>query len=941
MKTLISLPPNPAACFEELEGLAENNFYCDADPPGYLGSGGGAVWLLEGCHGRESDDSFERWLSVEKRIIIHAGGQSRRLPAYAPSGKILTPVPVFRWERGQRLNQDLLSLQLPLYKDIMEKAPEGYHTLIASGDVYIRLAGALPNMPEADVLCLALWSDSITAGRHGVFLLSRNKPSELDYMLQKPSLEELGGLTRTHFYLMDIGVWLLSDRAVRALRERSHADGTLRYDLYAEFGGALGTHPRIADKAINSLSVKIVPLTNAEFYHFGTGRELISSTMAIQNVVRDQRAIMHRYIKPHPAMFVQNALVEAPLQSANYNLWIENSYLGPRWNLSDHHIITGVPQNDWEMDLPSGICVDVAPVGDAGWAARPYGFDDSFAAYARNGNHRFMGKPLRSWLKERKVAVEDFDGDMQNARLFPICSSTNELGLALRWMINQPDMDDGRKAWESARKLSATDIMHQCNLPRLFDQRRRYRRLNLPALALNHDKSIFYQIDLNHVAREYAEAQLPPPALLPDDAPVMKQIHNRMLRALTMRLSGCDYASEERAAFESLCNGMLAGMTAPREQPRLCMYADQIVWARSPVRIDLAGGWTDTPPYCLYEGGNVVNMAVELNEQPPLQVYIKPSAHPYITLRSIDLGATEQIRSYEELTHFSKVGSPFSIPRAALALAGFAPAFAQKRYPSLSDQLKEFGSGLELTLLSAVPAGSGLGTSSILAATTLAALSDCCGLSWDKNEIGNRTLILEQLLTTGGGWQDQFGGLLHGLKLLQTTDGFQQSPLVRWLPHSIFTDPAYRSCHLLYYTGLTRTAKEILAEIVRGMFLNSSATLRILGSMKRHALDMFDAIQQGDFERYGRLVLQTWQQNKALDAGVNPPAIERLIQSIAKYAHGYKLPGAGGGGFLYIVAKDPEAAGQIQRILASNSTQPNARFVEMSLSSVGLQVSRS
>ena len=55
----------------------------------------------------------------------------------------------------------------------------------------------------------------------------------------------------------------------------------------------------------------------------------------------------------------------------------------------------------------------------------------------------------------------------------------------------------------------------------------------------------------------------------------------------------------------------------------------------------------------------------------------------------------------------------------------------------------------------------------------------------------------------------------------------------------------------------------------------------------------------------------------------------------------YKLPGAGGGGYLYMVAKDPEAAARIKRVLAENRQHPNARFVDMSLSNQGLQVSRS
>ena len=68
------------------------------------------------------------------------------------------------------------------------------------------------------------------------------------------------------------------------------------------------------------------------------------------------------------------------------------------------------------------------------------------------------------------------------------------------------------------------------------------------------------------------------------------------------------------------------------------------------------------------------------------------------------------------------------------------------------------------------------------------------------------------------GWQDQYGGVLQGIKLLQTEPGFVQNPLIHWLPEHLFTHPEYRDCHLLYYTGITRTAKGILAEIVRSMF---------------------------------------------------------------------------------------------------------------------------
>lgn len=421
----------------------------------------------------------------------------------------------------------------------------------------------------------------------------------------------------------------------------------------------------------------------------------------------------------------------------------------------------------------------------------------------------------------------------------------------------------------------------------------------------------------------------------------MTRVSDYMFRAKVRQLSGEAYEDDESKAFGLMREGLTAAALAKKQQPYLSVYSDQIVWGRSPVRIDLAGGWTDTPPYCLNEGGNVVNIAIELNGQPPLQVYVKPCKEYKIILRSIDLGAMETVVTYEELHDFMQVGSPFSIPKAALVLAGFQPGFSVDVYATLEEQLKAFGSGIEITLLSAIPAGSGLGTSSILASTVLGAVSDFCGLKWDKNEICNRTLILEQLLTTGGGWQDQYGGVLRGVKLLQTHAGIEQSPLVRWLPDYLFTGSEYQKCHLLYYTGITRTAKGILAEIVRSMFLNSTEHLALLGSMKSHALDLYEAVQRGNFDEMGRLVGKSWKQNQALDSGTNPASVEAIIRRIDDYCLGYKLPGAGGGGYLYMVAKDSEAAVKIRTILTQNPPNSCARFVDMTLSDKGLQVSRS
>ena len=779
--------------------------------------------------------------------------------------------------------------------------------MIVSGDVYIRAAERLAPVPEADVVCYGLWLNSSIAKNHGVFYSTHDAPSVLNRMLQKPSVEKLNSLLQTGYFLTDIGIWLLSDRAVELLRKRSrNADGSFReYDLYSEFGRALGTDPEITDPELRQLTVAIVPLPGGQFYHFGTGREMISSTLAVQNIVNDQREIMHRDRKPHPSIFVQNTITEIRFDASNTNIWIENSHIAKGWKLTSDHIITGVPANNWELSLTPGQCVDIIPVNDNAYAVRVYNIDDRFA------------------------------GDEQKRPQFPVVTDISDMGRIVKAML------EGNADLAGYDMLSAERISDIARLDRLVAQRRAFRKQNRIALAENHNHSVFYQTDLLEAAKAFATDSIPLPSPISETEPLVKRASDAMFRAEVKRRSNQEWKADQDTAFSILREGLTCAALEKKQLPQRAVCSDQIVWSRSPVRIDIAGGWSDTAPYCLMEGGTVINFAIELNGQPPLQAYVRPCKEPHIICRSIDLGAEERIDNFDAILDFHRVGSPFSIPKAALALAGFHPRFCEVTYPSLKAQLEDFGSGLEITLFSAIPAGSGLGTSSILAATVLGAISDFCSLAWDKNEICSRTLVLEQLLTTGGGWQDQFGGVIGGVKLLQTSKGFEQNPMVSWLPDTLFTDPEYASCHLLYYTGITRTAKDILAEIVRNMFLNEGAQLRLLRSMKAHTMEMYDAIMRCNFNRLGELVRTTWNQKMAIDRGTNPPEVDAITRRIDDLCLGYKLPGAGGGGYLYMIAKDPEAAARICQLLHTEPLRPNARLVDLSLSRSGLTVTRS
>jgi len=857
MKKLLSLPPNLVDYFHEVEHLSKNEYFCTNDPIGEkLGSGGGTIWLLKQCFASEegTSSSFNSWLAKEKRILLHAGGQSRRLPAYAPVGKILTPIP----SRNNGKSSNLLQIQLPLYEQILQAAPENLHTLIASGDVCI-MGGQLQSIPDADVICYGIPVSPYLATNHGVFLSRKDTPSHLDFMLQKPSVETIDKLSQTHEVLMDIGIWLLSDRAVNMLSSHTERNGKFtQYDLYGEFGCALGQHPSANDPDISKLTVAILPLNEGKFLHFGTTPEMISSSLTL--------------CPQDSSIIIQNSHVECNLPTACENIWIENSWIGEKWNLSKNNVLTGIPQNEWDITLQEGICVDVIPIGEDKYALRPYGIKDKFRGSIKDDATTFLNQPVPQWLASHNLAADNISGnnDLQSSNLFPLSNDINELGLMLEWFLTNDGK--GMELYHRSEKISADAICEKANMLRLQQQR-------------------------------------------------LKYCHEEILAELTSYNDNIQ--------------------TEQHVSPRLNCEESQSVKCSCPVRIDLAGGWTDTPPFCITDGGNVVNIAVELDGKAPLQTVIKRIKAPQILLHSMDFHSSEIVDTYEELAEYTHVGSPFSIPKAALALAGFHPQFCGERYSSLQEQLLEFGSGIELTLSSDLPAGSGMGTSSILASTVLGALNEFCSLEWDIHEICSKTLLLEQMLTTGGGWQDQYGGILHGVKLLRTEAGVKQTPQSLWLPDKLFTSPETSGCHVLYYTGLTRTAKKILSEIVQKMYDFDPRSFNLLNEMKQHAIDLAHAIQNCEFETYGRLIAKTWAQNKALDSGTNPPEVEHIIKKVEDLCLGYKLPGAGGGGFLYMVAKDQDAAKRIRRILTTEQPNSKAHFVDMNVSEHGLHVEKS
>jgi fucokinase len=181
----------------------------------------------------------------------------------------------------------------------------------------------------------------------------------------------------------------------------------------------------------------------------------------------------------------------------------------------------------------------------------------------------------------------------------------------------------------------------------------------------------------------------------------------------------------------------------------------------------------------------------------------------------------------------------------------------------------------------------------------------------------DEVLCLEQMLTTGGGWQDQVGGLTGGIKLVTTPPGLPQCITVEPARMSPAVAEAFRRRLLLVYTGQQRLAKNLLRAITGRWMARDRQMVHHLSEIARLAVTMRDALGEGDLDGFGALLAEHWAINKRMDPGCTNPFIDELFETMKPYIDGGKLAGAGGGGFVIAFGRDAEAGRALSDALAA------------------------
>jgi galactokinase/mevalonate kinase-like predicted kinase len=352
----------------------------------------------------------------------------------------------------------------------------------------------------------------------------------------------------------------------------------------------------------------------------------------------------------------------------------------------------------------------------------------------------------------------------------------------------------------------------------------------------------------------------------------------------------------------------------------LAMSALKETVVTAPVRIDLAGGWRDTPPVCYDLGGAVVNVAVKLNGEMPIKVTVRERRDRFVRIVSRDLGKRRVVKSQAELDSRHHPSDWCALVKNALAVTGY-----------------QYGAkGLDIEISANLPKGSGMGTSSILGAATIAALLG----SVDVAKLGELTLRLEKEMSTGGGWQDQFGGMLAGAKLLESNPGKVQQIRIDSLPCE-WLSALLKERGLLYFTGQKRMARNILRKVLAFYADNPHGFATILvDSLKNDARRCARAIREHDEKTLAESISNYWRDKKLLDPDSTNSRIEALVELSKPYASAVTLAGAGGGGFMFILAKSRRDADRIRALFKANAPSSASRFYDFEICASGISITK-
>lgn len=303
-----------------------------------------------------------------------------------------------------------------------------------------------------------------------------------------------------------------------------------------------------------------------------------------------------------------------------------------------------------------------------------------------------------------------------------------------------------------------------------------------------------------------------------------------------------------------------------------------MIISRTPVRITLGGGGTDLPEYSNRFGGMVISATINK------YVYVIVKKHFENTIRFSGYHHKEAVNTVDEIGH--------PIVREAL-------------------KMLNIGNGIEIAVLSDVPANVGLGTSSSFTVGLLNVLHAYRGDIQLKEQLAQEAITIERyILKEAGGIQDQYIAAYGGIQVINVNelDKVHIEPLYI----ATILKEVLESKLIFFYTNLQRNACEIQAKHIS--LISQDKITENLHNIKEIGILSKEYLEKGQLNKFGELLHEHWVAKRGMAGGVSTPQIDSWYQmALSAGATGGKLIGAGGGGFLMFYC--PDGKDRIREIL--------------------------
>ncbi len=881
-----------------------------------VGSGGATLSVIRYIRQRES--SFDGL----RILVIHSGGDSKRVPQYSALGKLFSPVP-HELPNGRRAT--LFDEFMIAVASVPSRIREGM--LLLSGDVLLLFNPLQIDYSGQGAAVLSFKEHVETGKNHGVFLSGEN--GNVSRFLHKQTVETLqaqGAVNEHNCVDIDTGAVIFGAAMLEALYSlvsteqdyNNYVNSTVRLSLYGDFLYPLASESTLEKfylekpegsfcqelreartevwRVLRPFRMKLLRLAPAKFIHFGTTREI----MALMNTgIRAYKELgwdncVRSSIVGKTAGY--NSVLSERAQMGD-NCYLETSYVHSAGKVGNNVLLSYIDIHDEE--IPDDVVLHGLKQKDGKFVVRIYGVNDN------PKEDRLFGKILdASW-----GIWDGEDRTLWTANLYPACDTIRQaVAAALNLYAVMHDGGD-REAWEKSSRKSLCSGFNDADAAAIiaWDQRMEdlvrmdeIAKLISAGKPARDGKGILNARTLTKIQEEWLESHLEKADF---------STATRLYYYLGVALGSEDYIAQ---CFNTIQDNILKTTMDRLQYNEDAHIITDSHTVKLPLRVNWGGGWSDTPPYCLEQGGTVLNAAVLLDGEYPVEVRLEKIEERKIVFDSRDMDVHGEFNTIEPLQAAGDPYDPFALQKACLLACGIIP----KSGGNLDQILERLGGGFIMhSEVSNVPKGSGLGTSSILSAACVKCVFEFMGITHTEDDLYDHVLAMEQIMSTGGGWQDQVGGITGGIKYITSAPGLEQKLKVEHLTLSEETLRELSERFCLIYTGQRRLARNLLRDVVGRYVGNEPESLYALNEIQRVAALMRFELERGKVDEFAKLLEHHWVLSQQVDAGSTNTLIDQIFASIDDLIDGRLVCGAGGGGFLQIVLKKGVTKEQIHNRL--------------------------